>query len=83
MNILERIKNAIKKLISNEQEQGKVVNNITQNINTGVTYTDVEKIAENVFERKILKMEMKKEKKDWKDPFYCFFILGFEIKAAK
>lgn len=64
MNILERIKNAIKKLISNEQEQGKVVNNITQNINTGVTYTDVEKIAENVFERKILKMEMKKEKKD-------------------
>lgn len=64
MNILEKIKNAIKKLISNEQEQGKVVNNITQNINTGVTYTDVEKIAENVFERKILKMEMKKEKKD-------------------
>ena len=40
------------------------MNNITQNINTGVTYTDVEKIAENVFERKILKMEMKKEKKD-------------------
>ena len=64
MNILEKIKNAIKNLISNENEQGKIVNNITQNINTGVTYTDVEKIAENVFERKLLKMEIKKEKKD-------------------
>ena len=57
MNILEKIKNSIIKLIGNEQEQGKIVNNITQNINTGVTYTDVEKIAENVFERKLLKME--------------------------
>ncbi len=64
MNILEKIKNAIKNLISNENEQGKIVNNITQNINTGVTYTDVEKIAENVFERKLLKMEINKEKKD-------------------
>lgn len=64
MNILEKIKNSIIKLIGNEQEQGKIVNNITQNINTGVTYTDVEKIAENVFERKLLKMEIKKEKKD-------------------
>lgn len=60
MNILEKIKNSIIKLIGNEQEQGKIVNNITQNINTGVTYTDVEKIAENVFERKLLKMEIKK-----------------------
>lgn len=64
MNILEKIKNSIIKLIGNEQEQGKIVNNITQNINTGVRYTDVEKIAENVFERKLLKMEIKKEKKD-------------------
>lgn len=36
-------------------------NNIIQNFNTGINYSDVEKIAENVaenvFERKILKMK--------------------------
>lgn len=77
MNILEKIKNAIKNLISNENEQGKIVNNITQNINTGVTYTDVEKIAENVFERKLLKMEINKEKKGLKNPFLLFFHFRF------
>lgn len=64
MSILEKVKNVLKIFMNDDAEQGKIINNITQNINAGVSYTDVEKIAENVFERKLSKMDIKDEKKD-------------------
>lgn len=64
MSILEKVKNVLKIFMNDDVEQGKIINNITQNINAGVSYTDVEKIAENVFERKLSKMDIKDEKKD-------------------
>ena len=64
MSILEKVKNVLKIFMNDDTKQGKKINNITQNINAGVSYTDVEKIAENVFERKLSKMDIKDEKKD-------------------
>ena len=64
MSILEKVKNVLKIFMNDVAEQGKIINNITQNINAGVSYTDVEKIAENVLERKLSKMDIKDEKKD-------------------
>lgn len=69
MSILEKVKNVLKIFMNGWCRAGKVINNITQNINAGVSYTDVEKIAENVFERKLSKMDIKDEKKDWANPF--------------
>ena len=55
MNILEKILGSILNEISEgNQDKGKVINNnITQNINTGISYMDVERIAENVVDRKL------------------------------
>ena len=49
----------IKKIMDINKREKEIVNqnNIIQNFSNGINYSDVEKIAESVFEREMLKMK--------------------------
>lgn len=61
MNIFEKLGSVLLNAIKNKKDEKEIINNnITQNFN--FSYVDMEKIAENVVERKLL--DIKKENKN-------------------
>lgn len=61
----------IKRLIDFQKSENKILkeqnqnqNKIIQNFNAGMSYSEIEKIVENIFQRELIKFKIEGQKKD-------------------